>query len=208
MDNTPIPRVIPDLLQQVLVQVLTLAAALLYLGILGYAIVKGFMGSDLAFTEGAMRAAQLLSGLVGSVVTAGFARARLPTGAVNIPREINGRPAAGQRRPLSSSRTRLKFVGLGEAIGFRVQASLPDRSPAGEGEEPGPQPAPQVSPLSLWVGLIYFGVYFLVGMGAFALILIRSEVPEFLTNSAWVWLGTLIAAGYSFFSLSGSGAEQ
>jgi len=198
MDNQPATQIIPDWLQQTLSLVLTLAAALLYLIILGYAIVVSFMSPNPIFTVGTTRAAQLLSGLVGSVVTAGFARGkRLSSGPVSATHPMGGLGPTAWSRLKSPSRTSRKFMGLGELVGFRALPIAPPRSRLQEGE--GEQP--QLSSLSLWVGMVYFGVYFLVGIGAFALILLKSEVPEFISNSAWVWLGTLVAAGYSFFSL-------
>ncbi len=201
MDNTPEAQIIPAWMQQMLSLVLTLAAALLYLGILGYAIVRSFIEPEPVFTAGAMRAAQLLSGLVGSVVTAGFARGK--GSSVSAMGAVGSTSALAVRARLKPiSRTRRKFIGLGELVGFRALPSAPRKSmpEEGEGEQ---EETPQVSSLSLWVGLIYFGAYFLVGIGAFALILIKSDVPEFIGNAAWVWLGTLVAAGDSFFSLGG-----
>jgi hypothetical protein len=203
MDNAPATRIIPDWLQQTLSLVLTLAAALLYLAILGYAIIRSFVETEPVFTMGATRAAQLLSGLVGSVVTAGFARGkRLPVGPVSADHPMGGLTSTSWTRLKPPSRTSRKFMGLGELVGFRALPGAPQKSRLEEGE--GEQPL--VSSLSLWVGLVYFGVYFLVGIGAFALIMIKTEVPEFIGNSAWVWLGTMAAAGYSFFSL-GAGEQ-
>ncbi|MBC7315767.1 MAG: hypothetical protein H5T70_05030, partial [Chloroflexi bacterium] len=60
---------------------------------------------------------------------------------------------------------------------------------------------PAGNKLVMWIALLYFVIYFVVGVAAFALTLLRPSVPEIISNAGWVWLGTVATAGYSFFAL-------
>jgi|YNPNPStandDraft_1061719.scaffolds.fasta_scaffold37216_1 hypothetical protein len=205
MEEQPQGNLFPDLVQRVLSLTLTIVAALLYAAILGTALVRTIVEGNPEFSPGAVRAASLLSGLVGAVVTAGFARGRGQVSALPIitpraaPRHVH--PAWSSLKP--ASRARAKFMGLAALLGFPVELLRPSPSAAsGEGEEGEPvTAAPEVMTVAAWVALLYFVVYFLVGVVALALAVLRSEVPDLILNAAWVWLGTVISAGYSFFAL-------
>ncbi|MGM0400296.1 MAG: hypothetical protein ACQEQT_03240, partial [Chloroflexota bacterium] len=62
---------------------------------------------------------------------------------------------------------------------------------------------PEREPLSIvvWIALLYFAIYFIVGIGAFFVTICRNNVPEIVVNSGWVWLGTVISSTYSFFGI-------
>jgi hypothetical protein len=213
MESGSSTQIIPDWLQQVLALILTIAAAVLYAVILGGAIVRTFVEPKPVFSEALVRAAGLLSGMVGSVVAAGFARARRPMAApVIAPHPMGGRAVTSWTTLKAPSRARVKLQSLGELLGFWGKSRRPARPIDRETGSPTPaQPTPaepvpaQGTPLALWVGVLYFAVYFLVGIGAFAVIVLRPVVPDLIANSAWVWLGTVVASGYSFFGLNSQG---
>lgn len=69
----------PAWLQRILSLALTILAVVLYVVILGSAIYRTAVETDPVFNDGIAQAAALLSGLVGSVVAAGFARSRRPS---------------------------------------------------------------------------------------------------------------------------------
>ena len=174
----------------------TVIAALLYAGLLGYAIVCTLTGADTQFSANMVRAAGLLSGLVGSVVTAGFARSE-PGGSAQLDREgpSAGRPP-GEWRPLEALPLwRRNLASLASTLGLGGEVRAP-RSGAGEGSAPDKVGTP------VWVALLYFAVYFLVGVGAFLTGLLRSGAPEIVANAGWVWLGTAISSAYSFLGLN------
>ena len=141
--------------------------------------------------------ASLLSGLVGSVVAAGFART--PPSAAPIifhPHRWGVTAQGGTLKP--PSRFRSKFLGVAAMVGIRVQVGATTLSgragPATRRRRPG-------RPRALWVGLLYFGVYFLVGVGAFVLSVTRPVVPDLVSNAAWVWLGTVVTSAYTYFGM-------
>ena len=68
------PIEVPTWFRQFVSVVATASAAILYAVVLGVAIHRTLTESDPVFSETMTRAAAALSGLVGSVVTAGFAR--------------------------------------------------------------------------------------------------------------------------------------
>ncbi len=191
----------PLWLQQALSLTLTVVAALLYALVVGNAVVKTFVEEQPTFTDGTTRAAGLLSGLVGSVVTAGFSRSKRPaTAPVSAKHPLGGRattPWVSLKKP---SRPRIKLQSLGETLGVPTGAPAPSRSES-PAEGVGEPPASQGMSAALWVGILYFVVYFLVGLASFAAILLRSSAPEVVVNSAWVWLGTIMSSGYSYFAL-------
>ncbi|NLX43583.1 MAG: hypothetical protein GXY79_08925 [Chloroflexi bacterium] len=66
--------IIPAWMRQLVSVVATASAAILYAIVLGIAVYRTFTEGQPQFSETMTRAAAALSGLVGSVVTAGFAR--------------------------------------------------------------------------------------------------------------------------------------
>ncbi len=202
MDQLTEDKIIPEWLRQILSLILTVAAVLLYAAILGNAIVRTIFEGDPTFTQGSVRAAGLLAGLVGSVVTAGFARSWRPS---SVPMSAR-HPMAGETptawaslRPPPLGRSKLS--GLARTLGLLPSLAAPVRSTPGETDEA----TAKSIPIALWVALLYFAIYFLVGICAFVLVLLRPRVPELVEGAAWVWLGTVISSGYSFFALDARG---
>lgn len=193
-------RTIPEWLQQVLSLVLTILAALLYAAILGSAVVRTFVEGDPVFTEGAVRAASVLSGFVGAVVTAGFARGRrLGSTPIGVAHPMGGRTLSAWTSLKPASRTRSKLMGLAMILGLPIERALLQQLALADAEQPEPE---KVMISAVWIALLYLVVYFAVGACAFALSIIRPEVPDVIGNAAWVWLGTLISSGYTFFGLN------
>ncbi len=194
----------PDWLRQFISIIMTTSAALLYAIVLGVAIVRTLQEGDPLFSVTMSRAAGVLSGLVGAVVAAGFSQSG--TG-VSV-------QVAGPRRDLIQAPihwVKRNFFGLAYTLGLPL---LPEivlwTDPI---EEPGlDEPThdtpwyeldePMMNKISLGISILYFVIYFATGLGAFALSIARPEVPELISNAAWVWLGSLISSGYSFFALN------
>ena len=200
---------IPVGVRQFLSLTMTVIAAALYAAILGYAIVGTLAGAEIVVTTAAIRAAQLLSGLVGSVVTAGFARSKRPvTVQVIASHPMGGRALTAWRTLRPPSLLKRNLMGLADTLGLRA-GSLPvtrSTAPEGDGPSTGDRPTEgaeeaREAPAALWVAILYLAVYFLVGLGAFALTVVRSDAPEIISNAGWVWLGTIVSSGYSFFAL-------
>jgi hypothetical protein len=168
----------------------TLLAALLYGAILGGAIIKNLVNNSAVFTDGALRATQILSGLVGTVVTAGFARAKR----ANVAAANQGQTSSILPRWLIQS----KLLGLADTLGLNLRGLVNGGEISPLEDEP-----IRITKINTatWVAGIYFVIYFLVGAGAFVITVLRPAVPEIISNSAWVWLGTLISSSYAFFAL-------
>ncbi len=193
-------RSIPDWIRQILSLTLTVAAAFLYAGILGSAVVRTFVESDPVFTEGTLRAARLLSGFVGAVVTAGFARGRrLGSTPVGITHAMGGRTLSAWISLKPASRIKSKLVGLAVTLGLPIERALLQQLAAPDAEQPEVERALDSA---VWVSLLYLVLYFVIGASAFTLSIIRTEVPELIANAAWVWLGTLVSSGYAFFGIN------
>ena len=200
MEDITEDKTLPAWLKQIASLILTVLAALLYAAILGSAVVRTFMEGSPTFTANALRAASVLSGFVGAVVTAGFARGRrLTVTPVGIAHPMGGKAVAAWTSTTPASRIKSKLVGLAATLGLRVKPALPQQPAPHDAEQPEPKKA---FPAAVWVALLYLLVYFLVGASAFALTILRPEVPELIGNAAWVWLGTLVSSGYTFFGLN------
>ncbi len=200
-DNTPTPTgVLPEWLQRVSGAIVTVLAAILYSVVLGSAIVRTAIEGEPVFSEATLRMASLLSGLVGSVVAAGFARSRRPSAAPIIAHHPIGGGIArtGWYSLKPPSRFRSKFLGVAAMAGIRVRVGATVLSDVPSPADP---PAAQAPTYALWVGLLYFAVYFLVGVGAFVLAVTRPAVPELVSNAAWVWLGTVVTSAYTYFGM-------
>jgi hypothetical protein len=208
MDNVLHGDHLPDSLRHALTLTLTVLAALLYAAVLGTAIVRTFREPAPTFTEATVRTAALLSGLVGSVVTAGFAKGRQPA---SVPITTThpmqpGRARTSWRSLRPPSLGRCRLLGLATLIGLPVAAPLSWSVELPDADEPAA--VPDLEPgtpwsANLWVALLYFAVYLIVGALAFVLTLVRANTPDFLANAAWVWLGTVASSGYTFFAPSG-----
>ncbi len=199
---------IPEQFRRMIILTLTLVAVALYAAIIVSAIVVTLTRENPQFGENMERAAGLLSGLVGAVVTAGFARSK-PSSAVPISISY---PMAGDavvqwwrlRSPSLASRN---LEGLGDLLGLpdvppREAPGVEPLFPEEDDEKPEPSPAPaQGMTAKTWIALAYVLVYLCVGLAAFVVVLWRSPVPSIVANAAWVWFGTLISSTYSFFGL-------
>ncbi len=194
----------PAWLRQFVSIIMTASAALLYAIVLGIAIVRTFQEGNPEFSITMSRAAGVLSGLVGAVVAAGFSRSGR---GVSV-------QAAGPRRDLIQAPihwVKRNFFGLAETLGLPLLPEIvlwTDPDDAETPEEPSPSAPwyeldePLVNKISLGVSVLYFGIYFVAGLGAFGLSVARTSVPELISNAAWVWLGSLVSSGYSFFALN------
>jgi len=198
MGNPQRKYIIPDHIKGMLTLVMAIVTAVLYALILGGAVIRTMLEADPVFSDNAVRAASLLSGLVGSVVTAGFASSRtaepyepdddMPI--VENPAVMVSRQAPG--------RLRRNLAGLARVIGLPSPWGVQARTTAADGEiiEGGGGLSATV-----WVALLYFGVYSAVGLASLLLSAFRPTVPDLVSSSAWVWLGTIVTSSYSFFRL-------
>ncbi|HHX65551.1 MAG TPA: hypothetical protein GX702_11745, partial [Chloroflexi bacterium] len=196
---------IPAHIQGMFSLLMTLVAAALYVMVLGGAIVRTVLENQPYFSENMVRAAGLLSGLVGAVVTAGFARSGQPgMGPISVRRRNSSRSFRAR------SLVRRKLLSLAETLGLPVPTTTTrtrdDLQP--EPDEPTlpPQPipdeeeadTPRDASAPMWVALLYFAVYFIVGASAFVVSIWRQDVPDIISNAGWVWLGTIISSAYAF----------
>jgi hypothetical protein len=195
---------------------MTLVAAVLYALVLGGAVARTVIDPQPYFSENMVRAAGLLSGLVGAVVTAGFARSRAPAATpIRLRYRPQGRAAAIMTWLPLRSLVRRKLLSLAETLGLPVPAATlrdHDDSQVPHPPMPGdlvPAPAPddEADPprgasAPMWMALLYFAVYFLVGISAFLVSIWRGNVPELVSNAGWVWLGTIISSTYAFLGLN------
>ena len=53
-----------------------------------------------------------------------------------------------------------------------------------------------------WIALLYCIIYFIIGIVAFAITILKPTVPGLVANSGWVWLGMAITSTYSFLGLN------
>lgn len=193
---------VPDSVRRVLVLCLTLAAALLYGALMGFAIYGAFAGITRSYNDDtAARAASLLSGLVGSVVTAGFSRSKRPeTVQLSADHPMGGRAVTAWRSLKPDSLIKANLLGLGGMLGFPTQPLAPASSRATD--ELVPPVEPDVNALAMWVALVYIAIYILVGVASFATMFWAPSPPDLVVDAGWVWLGTVVSSGYSFFALN------
>jgi hypothetical protein len=175
MDDNTSNGTLPERLQRAAGAIVTVLAAVLYAVVLGSAIVRTAIEGEPIFSEMMLRMASLLSGLVGSVVAAGFARSRRPSATPIVTTHPIGGGIArtGWYSLRPPSRFQAKFLGVAAMVGVRVQSGAPTLS----------------------------DVYFVVGVGAFLLTITRATVPELVSNAAWVWLGTIVTSTYTYFGM-------
>lgn len=193
----------PPWLRQLFGVVMTASAALLYAAVIGTAIIRTLQEGNPTFSSTMTRAASVLSGLVGAVVATGFSRSGR-----GITIQI-----AGPRRELLRSPIhwiKRNFFGLAETLGLPLMPEIilwtdPDPESPTEPEKRSPWyeiDEPLMNKVSLGIAILYFLVYFITGIGAFGLAILRPEVPELISNAAWVWIGSLASSGYAFFALN------
>ncbi len=181
---------VPENTKRLISLAFTILAVLLYGAILGGAVIKSLIDSTSVFTPGALRATQILSGLVGTVVTAGFARPKSSNTSVT--------PQAKESKLLPKWFVQSKLLGLADTLGLNLRGLTGSNAITPLEDEP--VRAAKIN-TATWVAILYFVVYFLVGAGAFVITVLRAQVPEIISSNAWVWLGTLISSSYSFFAL-------
>ncbi|NLG26357.1 MAG: hypothetical protein GX557_00470 [Chloroflexi bacterium] len=197
MDETPRVGALPEAIQRLVTICFTVLAAALYALILGTAMVQTARGLDSTLTDGALRAVRVLGGVVGAVVSAGFAGSwRSDTVQLSAKHPMAGDARTGWFSLRPTSRFQRKFASLSRTLGFA------GRVPAVLEAEPGSDAAPAAPDrASLIMTLTYVGVYFVLGVVAFVLVLFKQAVPEIVENSAWTWLGTVIASVYTYFGM-------
>jgi hypothetical protein len=198
MDETPQGPMMPETVRQLTSLVLTISAALLYGLVLGSAILRTIIGPPPEFSPNMVRMAGLLSGLVGAVVTAGFARSDPPVSVqLSASHAIGGAALSAWRTIRPPSLLQRNLLGLAQMLGVRVGprlAQAPTRDDL-------VQEAPKIN-LALWIGGLYLLIYMAVGLGSIGVTLWIANAPEMVAQSGWVWLGTTVSSAYSFFNLS------
>lgn len=196
-------QALPLWLRELLALGLTISAAVLYAAILGIAILRTVQQGDPEFSSNMVRAASVLSGLVGAVVATGFAQSRreMPVRVAAQAPDDPGRDVLWTTgRPVSLLKRNL--LGLGRTLGLPVLPMQARFSTHDEEADLTEEPTqPQGNKVVMWVALLYFVVYFVAGVASFGLAMWRPQVPEIISNAGWVWLGTVASAGYSFFAL-------
>jgi uncharacterized membrane protein (DUF485 family) len=190
---------VPERIRQVLAFALTVIALILYVAVLGDALVRTYFQGMPELPIATTRFASLLSGLVGAVVTAGFARATRPVSVpLSAPHPLGGWARTGWSTLRPPSRTRIKLLGLSEMLGLHPADLDPDETSSDEEEAERRHSLDAAT----YLALAYFLVYFLVGLGAFLLAFSRPEVPDLVMNTSWIWVGTIVSSGYAFLGLS------
>lgn len=99
-----------------------------------------------------------------------------------------------------ASRIKSKLVGLAVTLGLPIERALLRQLAAPDAEQP--EEVERALDSAVWISLLYLVLYFVIGASAFALSIVRPEVPELIGNAAWVWLGTLVSSGYAFFGVN------
>ncbi len=217
----------PPWMRQLVSVVMTISAALLYAVVLWVAIYRTFSEGDPVFSLMMSRAAGVLGGLVGAVVAAGFSHSGR-----GISIHVAGPRRHLVRHPIHW--VKCNFFGLAKALGLPLLPEIvfftdhpgaipPDAERPGEDDPMQPAPLeppldepepdgrwfeidePTLNKVSLGISVLYFAIYFLTGFGAFGLAVARANVPDLISNAAWVWLGSLVSSGYSFFALNADG---
>jgi hypothetical protein len=194
---------LPVWIKELLSLGLTISAALLYAAVLGLALWRTFHETAPEFSATMVRTASVLSGLVGTVVAAGFSRSKRQV-SVHVTAQAPNDPGRDvtwttvRRVPL----IKRNLLGLAGVLGLPVLPLESRLLPMDEDSQPPLEVTePAANKWATRIAVLYFVVYFAVGVCAFGLSLLRREVPEIIANAGWVWLGTLATAGYSFFAV-------
>jgi hypothetical protein len=198
-------ELVPAWVREVVTVGLAVSAIVLYGGILAAALYRTFTSNPPLITYGMERAAAVLGGLIGTVVTAGFARGRR-TVAVQARglRPVGAKPPSLWSRLGADTLLEGKMLGLARTVGLPVvSASLASlAADAGGASSGAPAETERSNKLAMWLAIVYFVVYLIAGLGAFGLTVIRETVPDMVSNAGWVWLGTMVSAGYAFFGVN------
>lgn len=210
MEEDTEEKLIPEQIRRMISLVLTLVAAILYAGVLGNAVIRSALEQNPVFPENMLRAAGLLSGLVGSVVSAGFANSQRPVSIqMTNSHPMGGRTLTAWRSLHPPSLIRRNLLGLAGLMGLCPSSRPAPYSQIPEEESPPEEPPVEKEPpptrdpfsVVVWIALLYFAIYFLVGISAFFVTIFRDSAPEIVANSGWVWLGTVISSTYSFLGI-------
>lgn len=206
-DRLDLNQALPPWIRSLLSLGMTISAAVLYAGILGIAILRTWREPNPEFSSTMVRAANVLSGLVGGVVASGFSQSRrqMP---IQVKAQAPDDPAQEIAwtvyRPISLLKR--NFLGLGRLLGMPIFPLGLELASDEEGSVPEETVRePLGNKVVMGVALFYFLIYFAVGVAAFALTVLRPSAPEIISNAGWVWLGTLATAGYAFFALDQQG---
>jgi hypothetical protein len=216
MSSSDSSELIPARFRSIFSVVATVLAAVLYAVVLGGAVVRTFLENDPQFSDTIVRAVGVLSGLVGAVVTTGFARSQPAVSApVSARHPLGGDAPTGWSDLKPPSLIRRKLLGLADTLGFRrptyrrsTRRSGQDASEPSSGDDatpvtPTPHPASGLADtVRAWIGGVYFVIYFVVGIAAFLVSLLRASVPDIVANAGWVWLGTVLSSAYAFLGLN------
>ena len=190
---------VPERIRQVIAFILTMAALVLYVVVLGDALLRTYLLGMPELPVATSRFASLLSGLVGAVVTAGFARASRPSSVpVTAPHPLGGWAHTGWSTLRPPSRPRAKLLGLAEMLGLHPTEVAPAQTATDEEQTSRRRTVDATTALAL----AYFLIYFLVGLAAFVLTFTRPQVPDLIMNAAWIWVGTIVSSGYAYLGLS------
>ena len=198
-------ELLPQRLRRILSLMLTVMAILVYAVVMGIAVYRTLTEPDPEFTQAWTRLVAGLSGLVGAVVTAGFSRGSQSTTSVVALQNPSKHKSldVGWRALRSPSRARCKMLGLASFLGVRV--ALPVAVVGALDEDEVAEPDDDTSSTSaVWLAVLYFCVYFITGAASLVTVLLTDNAPAFLSDAAWVWLGTVASSAYSYFSIDSS----
>jgi hypothetical protein len=125
---------------------------------------------------------------------------------------LAGHPSTAWTTLKPPSLLRAKLTSLARTLGLLPLDGSATRTT--DGEQPGIPETPEApntpeapdtpnepASTTLWIAGLYFGAYFLVGLAALIVTLLKPSVPDMITSAAWVWLGTVISSAYTFFGL-------
>jgi hypothetical protein len=205
MQEEPSENLLPAQLQRIVAFALTVSVAILYAVIMTVVMVNAVNSPGWEPNANVVRAVGLLGGVLGAVVTAGFARSQPASGVfLGADHPLGGAAPSGWAA-IRPSRARRNLLGLAELMG------LPTRRPAspsrtGELPEEAEPPEeiiaePARAGLAMWVAILYLAVYLVVGLASLIVSLLISEAPDVVTQAAWVWIGTALSSAYAFFGI-------
>ncbi len=193
---------VPTWVREIVTVGLAICVIVLYGVLLGTALYRTLHSDTPFITNGMERSAAILSGLVGTIVSVGFASGRrVATVQARGLRPVGADKPSLWERLGAGALVQGKMLGLARTVGLPVVSASVAGLAADQGGGAGASEA-NTNRLSMWLAIVYFVVYFLIGLGAFLLTVMRESVPDMVSNAAWVWLGTLVSAGYAFFGVN------